>query len=48
MLGEFEPLVCDGYTILAHNSLNWTPLAVTVGQFARKTFVVSVTRKVMQ
>ncbi len=27
------------HTIVANNSLNWTPVGVTVGQFARKTFV---------
>jgi hypothetical protein len=31
------------HTIVASNSLSWTPVGVTVGQFARKTFVVSNT-----
>ena len=31
------------HTIVANNSLSWTPVGVTVGQFARKTFVVSNT-----
>ena len=31
------------HTIVANNSLSWTPVGVTVGQYARKTFVVGNT-----
>ena len=31
------------HTVVAQNSLSWTPVGVTVGQFARKTFVVNNT-----
>jgi hypothetical protein len=31
------------HTIVADNSLSWTPVGVTVGQYARKTFVVGNT-----
>ena len=31
------------HTIVANNSLSWTPVGVTVGQFARKTFIVGNT-----
>ena len=31
------------HTIVANNSLSWTPVGVTVSQFARKTFVVGNT-----
>lgn len=35
--------VGPSHTIVAQNSLSWTPVGVTVGQFARKTFVVNNT-----
>jgi hypothetical protein len=35
--------VGPSHTIVANNSLSWTPVGVTVGQFARKTFVVGNT-----
>ena len=37
--------VGPSHTIVANNSLSWTPVGVTVGQFAQKTFVVGNSSK---